>query len=765
MAQEIKNNVTRQKGGQWRSRLSLLLLPFAVALAVTAFALQSVASRAPVEPEIPSQSRNDKTHVFLERADRLYTLRTDTFQILVGDVLFRKEGMYMYCDSAHFYPDNSLKAYGNVRMEQGDTLFVYADSLWYDNNTELATLYSDWDKKVRLINRDVMLETDEFYYDMAIELGYYEVGGVLTDASNRLKSLFGEYSPATKDANFYTNVELTSLRRGDTLIILTDTLNYNTDTHIALLTTFSKIINKDGVIFTTDGIYNTETDVAELFDRSMVVMKRGNTLTGDTLFYDNKLGYGEAFGNMILTDSVRQTTLMGDYGFYNELTDSMFVTGHALAMEHSRPDTLYLHGDTIRGFKVYLPEEEINDTTFLAADSTHYMIIEPKVRFYRVDLQGICDSMTFIQLDSTMYMDKHPIVWNENRQIFGNEIQVHLNDSAVDRITLPNNAFSAEVIEEGYFNQLKGREMVAFLDSGELRHLDVNGNVMAISFPMEDDSTYNKVVSMESSYLAADFRDQALERMKVWPQVKTVVTPLYLAKKAIFYLPGFQWYEALRPIDPPDVFIVPPEMVALMSQPEEQTLRGTDMKKPVKKEIPPGRRVIIRPLPFEMRDSVVFTLDSITGDTIGVDTLKIKVVLPRESKNNPLPAADALVEVLDSLGLTVPGDSIDILNGPATMNDSISVGVPDSTAVIPSDTTGVALPGDLTVPADSLPTGPEVCPETTSPPEIVDPDLSHPSVPTQPSQDFSHHHAIPINEPRERFAAVPRRQPLQFLCG
>lgn len=748
MAKEINDTDSIKRKQNSRSRLSLLLLPIAVALAATAFTLQMGATRAPIDPEIPTQSRDNKDRVFLERAERLYTLRTDSFQILVGDVLFRKQGMYMYCDSAHFYPDNSLKAYGNVRMEQGDTLFVYADSLWYDNETELATLYSEWDKKVRLINRDVMLETDEFYYDMAIELGYYEVGGVLTDASNRLKSVFGEYSPATKDANFYTNVELTSLSRGDTLVILTDTLNYNTDTHIALLTTFSKIINKDGVIYTSDGIYNTETDVAELYDRSMVVMKRGNTLTGDTLFYDKKLGYGEAFGNMILTDSVRQTTLLGDYGFYNELTDSMFVTGHALAMEHSRPDTLYLHGDTIRGFKVYLPEEEINDTTFLAEDSTHYMIIEPRVRFYRIDLQGICDSMTFIQLDSTMYMDKHPIVWNENRQIFGNEIQVHLNDSTVDRITLPNNAFSAEVIEEGYYNQLSGREMVAFLDSGELRHLDVNGNVMAVSFPMEEDSTYNKVVSLESSYLAADFKDQTLERMKVWPQTKTVVTPLYLAKKAIFFLPGFRWFEILRPIDPPDVFNVPAEMEALMNEPEAQTLRSSDLKKPTKKEVPPGRRVIIRPLPFEMRDSLVYTLDSITGDTIAVDTMRIKVILPRETPANTTDVPDAL----EQLSMTVNADSLN-LGKPMWDADSL-LSVPDS--VFPVDSSSETLPDSIGLPA------PEVCPEDTTPPEIFpgspqrqDPETEH--------SDISHILGTRFNDQRERLAAVSRRQPLQFL--
>ena len=226
------------------------------------------ATGTPVDPQIPSANRYTGDRVFLERASRLFTRQGEDYQVLVGDVEFRKADMFMYCDSAHFYPDNSLKAYGNVRMEQGDTLFVFADSLYYNDSLELATLYS-WDgKQVELINNDVKLETDEFMYDLAIDLGYYRQGGVLTDTSNRLISEEGEYSPSTKEANFYRNVRLNSRdKSGDTLQILTDTLLYNTATHVAELTCLSEIVSGDGIILTTEGKYNTESGCGELFHR------------------------------------------------------------------------------------------------------------------------------------------------------------------------------------------------------------------------------------------------------------------------------------------------------------------------------------------------------------------------------------------------------------------------------------------------------------------------------------------------------------------
>ena len=235
-------------------------------------------------------------------------------------------------------------------MEQGDTLFVYGDELYYNGQTELAELRAYAGKNVRLINRDVSLTTDVFFYDMAADVGYYETGGTLTDKPNTLRSLQGFYYPATKDAFFYLNVDLTGPRENDTLKMFTDSLTYNTATNIAQLMCQTLIVNKDGEINSSSGFYDAKQGLADLYDRSRIHTRRGNYLTGDTLFYDREKGYGEAFGNMILTDSARQSELRGEYGFYNELTDSAFVTGNALAMEYSKADTLYLHGDTIKAY-------------------------------------------------------------------------------------------------------------------------------------------------------------------------------------------------------------------------------------------------------------------------------------------------------------------------------------------------------------------------------------------------------------------------------
>ncbi|MBD5256169.1 MAG: hypothetical protein HDS50_00860 [Bacteroides sp.] len=563
-----------------------------------------------ITPIIPEANRYEQGKVFLEHADvwryqKQYGVPDeDQYQVLVGNVVFRKNDMYMYCDSAHFYEQtNSFDAFSNVRMEQGDTLFVYADELNYDGTDELAVLYADPGKKVKLINRDVKLETDVFNYSLAEERGFYEVGGVLSDAQNTLSSLQGEYFPNTKDANFYLDVDVKSLNQNDTLRMFTDSLNYNTGTHTAELIAYTRIINRDGEIISTSGTYNTETGLADLYRRSTVITNRGNTLTGDTLFYNRELNFGEAFGNMILTDSARSTSLHGDYGFYDDNADSAFVTGHALAKEYSSGDTLYMHGDTIFA---YIDKE----------DSTRVMNVYHKVRFYRSDLQGLCDSVSTTERDSMMYMYRHPVVWNEDKQIFGNVIHIHFNDSTVDWAKLPEFGFMAEHIDEDCFQQMSALQMTAWFNDSTIRHLFAEGNVMLIMFPVEKDSTYNKYAYVESSTMDAWFLNNDIERVLFTPETTAKVTPLYLAKKGSYFLQKFAWYDDIRPKSPEDVFVIPEAMIELINSAPAATIVRRERKEKKKPEQPAEAA--------EKSDSK----DSTTDDS-GEDTARVEEQ-PRE---------------------------------------------------------------------------------------------------------------------------------------
>ena len=416
---------------------------------------------ATTTPQRPLPPRDDPNKVYLLNSDELTFDKEQSadYRVLRGNVVFRKDSMYMYCDSAYFYEkDNSLDAFGNVHMEQGDTLFIYGDVLYYNGNEQIARLREN----VRMENRDVTLFTDSLNYEMIPNIGYYFDGGKLVDSQNELSSVYGQYSPDTKQSVFNFDVQLIN----EKYTLYSDTLEYNTQTKIADIVGPSTIVSDSNIIYSTAGWYNTETDKSMLLKRSLVTSK-GQSLTGDTIYYDRRSGFGEVFGNMVLNDSVHSIIMEGQYGFYNERTEYSFATDSARVLEFSRGDTLYLHADTLKSHLI-LP------------DSTRLLQAYHGVRFFRVDAQGVCDSMEFTSADSLLHMYKLPIIWNENYQITGDTIRIHMNDSAVDWAYIPAAAFATQHKDSVFFDQVSGKTLMAWFDQGQLRQVDVSGNAQSL---------------------------------------------------------------------------------------------------------------------------------------------------------------------------------------------------------------------------------------------------------------------------------------------
>ncbi|MDR0812186.1 MAG: hypothetical protein LBN23_07980, partial [Paludibacter sp.] len=300
-------------------------------------------------------------------------------EILRGNVRFRHDNALMYCDSSYFYENaNSIDAFGNVRIEQGDTLFIYGDYLYYDGNTRLARLR----RNVRMINRNTTLTTDSLNYDRNTSLAYYYTGGKIVDPENTLTSVWGQYSTTSDDALFSNAVKLVNAN----FTLNADTLIYNTKTHVANIVGKTHIVYQDETdIYSQRGWYNTDTEQMMLLNRSLVVHKDGTTITGDTVYYDKTKKYGEAFVNVEMADSANKSTLYGDYAFYDEIDERGLVTDSALLIDWSSEDTLWVHADTLRTFK---------DSVYNVARGYY------NVRIFRNDVQGVCDSLVYTARDS-----------------------------------------------------------------------------------------------------------------------------------------------------------------------------------------------------------------------------------------------------------------------------------------------------------------------------------------------------------------------------
>ncbi|WP_300701387.1 OstA-like protein [Bacteroides sp.] len=458
-------------------------------------------------------------------------------QVLIGSVRMKHDSMYMFCDSALiFEKSNSVEAFGNVRMEQGDTLFIYGDYLYYDGMSQLAMIREN----VRMINRKTVLTTDSLNYDRLYNLGYYFEGGTLTDEENVLTSEWGEYSPATKLAVFNHDVKLVNPQ----FVLTSDTLKYSTLSKIATILGPSDIVSDNNHIYSERGEYNTTTDQAELLDRS-VLTNEGKRLTGDSLYYDRKLGYGEAFDNVVMNDTVNKNMLTGNYCFYNELTGNALATQRAVAIDYSQGDSLYMHGDTLRLITYNL------DTDSMYRE----MRVYHKVRAYRTDVQAVCDSLVYNSKDSCMTMYTDPIVWNGNQQLLGEEIKVYMNDSTIDWAHIINQALAIERKDSIHYNQVAGKEMKAFFEKGEMRQVDVNGNVLVIYYPVEEkDSSLIGLDYTEGGFLRMLLKDRRMERGSFIGKASGTMYPMNQIPPDKFKLASFAWFDYIRPRNKEDIF-------------------------------------------------------------------------------------------------------------------------------------------------------------------------------------------------------------------
>ena len=477
-----------------------------------------------------------KTKVYLEHANTLSfdeAIQADA-QVLVGDVCFRHDSSYMYCDSAYFYEkNNSLEAFSNVRMEQGDTLFVYGQYLFYDGDARIAYLREN----VRMENRQVTLFTDSLNYERIPNIGYYFEGGMIVDSLNQLSSYYGQYSPSTKLAIFNDSVRL----ENPNFTLYSDTLHYNTESKISTILGPSVIVSDSGTIHSSRGWYNTVNNTSMLLDRSEVIS--GNRfLTGDSIAYDRQNGFGEVFGDMCIQDTLQRIMLKGEYGYYNEKTGYAFATDSARCLEYSQGDTLYLHADTLQMFTV--------DSTYREVKAFH------GVRFYRTDLQGVCDSMQFNSRDSILYMYDDPVLWNTQYQLYGDTILVYMGDSAIDFVHVKQFAFAAQEVDTSYYNQIKGNDLKAYFNGQAVRQIDVAGSVETIYYPLEKDGSMVGLNFLQSAYLTMWLKENKIERLRVTNNPKGQLTPIPDLKPDQKELKDFFWYDYLRPKNKEDIYTV-----------------------------------------------------------------------------------------------------------------------------------------------------------------------------------------------------------------
>lgn len=495
-----------------------------------------------------------KEEVKLLHSDVLYKNQRDVrADVLVGHVKLFHDGMYLDCDSARYYKDeNSFEAYGHVKMIQGDTLTLTSDTLLYDGPMMQAHAKG----RAVLTHRHTRLTTSVIDYDRLEGIGFYPTHGILYDADNVLNSDYGQYSPSASEAIFKDNVVLVNPK----FELKTNELYYYSDTKMAKIVSETNIVSSDSTfVYALRGDYNTQTGQACLMDRSHIY-KDMRDVVGDSLYCDEETGVSEAFGNAVLTDVENQCMLTGNYCRYEDNKGVAVATDSAVCYEFSSPDTLYVHADTLK----MITYNQKTDSVYRDLYAYH------KVRMYRRDVQGVCDSLVTHELDSCTYMYGQPILWNEEQQVFGEEIRIYNNDSTIDWIHIVNQAMTIEKVDSASYNQVAAKEMFCYFKDGAMERNNAKGNVYLCYFMEESDGARIGMNYTETPEMNIFMKNKKVD--KVWMQTPSgTMYPPFAIPDDKRYLPSFAWFDYIRPKNKDDIF-------GWKSKKEDQMLKKTEKK-------------------------------------------------------------------------------------------------------------------------------------------------------------------------------------------
>ncbi len=452
-------------------------------------------------------------------------------QVLIGNVKFTHETAVMFCDTAYrFKEENRIKATGNIHVIQNDSLHLYGKKLNYDGNTGMAQVREN----VKLVNKDVVLTTEYLDYDRVNNFAYYFNFGKIVNKENTLTSKKGYYYPNSNQVHYKDSV----VAKNPKYTIFSDTLIYHTQTKVSSIEGPTFIISDSNTIYAEAGYYDMLHDEALLKENAYIEGEQ--LLKGDTIYYNRLSGYGEVFNSMELHDTANHVIIKGDYGFYNEKTKDALTTQKAELLQIYNNDTLFLHADTLQA----VPLENGEDKLIKAYR---------KVKYYRRDMQGRCDSMVFDSRDTTNTFFIDPIMWSLGNQLTADVIKMYTKDEVMDKVDLINRSFIISEEDSGKFNQIKGKMMTGYIRNNEIYKIDVDGNAQSIYYPKDKENVIG-VNRAECSNMTIMLKERAVDQITMRVSPNGNMNPPYLIPDEDLKMEGFYWLEIFRPTKREDIF-------------------------------------------------------------------------------------------------------------------------------------------------------------------------------------------------------------------
>jgi hypothetical protein len=529
-----------------------------------------VTAQEPVPPANPADTMDI---VLVRKTDRFRYLKKDSateLQMLAGNVFLEQGTTKFYCDSAVINPSTGLvEAFGNVHINDADSIHTYAQYLIYYSNEKKAYLK----KNVRLTDGKGVLTTNDLEYDTNLKIGTYTNGGKVVSDNTVLTSKEAIYYGDMKDVYFKKDVRM----KDPEYDLETDSLLFNTDSRIATFITKTRIVSDSGRrdITTSEGYYDMKNKLAR-FGRRPVIKDGPTFITGDDVGFDDNTGDSYARGNAVFRDTAQGISILANDLKANKKTNTLLATQRPLMIIKQKEDSVFVTADTLYSARLtdkinyqqtfIRPVQVITDslgtdstalsdsawrlTVLDAGDTTNrnrYFQAWHRVRIFSDSLQAVCDSLFYSGVDSIFRMFHDPIAWANGTQVTGDTIYLYTKNKDPERLHVFDNGLVVNRTAEDFYNQIKGNTINGYFRDGAIDYMRAKGSAESIYYAQDQDSAYSGVNRSTADIIDFYFANKELSRVVFRSSVEGTMHPFRQVNHGEMRLRGFKWLEKRRP--------------------------------------------------------------------------------------------------------------------------------------------------------------------------------------------------------------------------
>jgi lipopolysaccharide export system protein LptA len=455
-----------------------------------------------------------------------------------GQVYIIHEGIEMWCNQAFVYlKDNFVKAYGDVKIIQTDTLTMNSAYAEYNGNTQFAFASGD----VVFKEPKTTLKTDTLYFDRIKQQAFYRSGGTVIDTASTLTSRIGRYFAKTKKYQFISNVKIVNPK----YTVNAPQLDFYSETGAAYLYGESTIVSDESTVYCERGYYDTRGDTGHFVKNSRIDYE-SRILYGDSIYFDREKAFASATNNIKVLDTANNSIIRGHYAEVFRKKDSVYITKRAIAVTLRDNDSAYVHADTLQ--ITGKPENRILKGFYRAR-------IFKKGLEGEESMSGKADSMFINQRKGITKLLTNPILWNGESQMTGDTIHLinNLKTEKLDSLKVFNNAFNIQQDSIGY-NQVKGEVLIGLFTNNELDTIYINKNAEVMYYARNDKNELIGINNTVSSSIEMYVDGATINGIKFIKKGKGKIYPLSKLPAEARVLSGFNWRGDERLLSKADIF-------------------------------------------------------------------------------------------------------------------------------------------------------------------------------------------------------------------